>query len=306
MSPSKSSSSEATTPPGFRLPLLLGLVLLSGLLVYGPRLPGYLPNLDQHQDFQLSASQIQLHPAPPRGVPADLVGRVLEDARLNSKQSLLNEELVAKIGRAFLENAWVEKVTKVTKSIPARVDIDLVYRVPVAMVQVSEGFLPVDAHGVLLPPMDFTTEDVARYPRLVGDLPPPRGKPGEAWGEPAIAGAAKLAKTLLPHWQEFQLAAIIVPHQPANQPQSSDRSLEEIVFELSTVGGSRILWGRAPGVVYPGEFTPEQKIGRLEEALYRWGSFDKPDGPYVIDIRQFQEITKERLQLSRPNLPATR
>ena len=64
---------------------------------------------------------------------------------------------------------------------------------------------------------------------------------------------------------------------------------------LRTTGGSRIIWGRAPGSDRPGELSAEQKIGRMEEYLARKGGFTDPQGPLEIDIRHWKEITARPL-----------
>ena len=133
-------------------------------------------------------------------------------------------------------------------------------------------------------------ETAQRYPLITQAKTSPKGAIGTAWGDPQVAAAAKLAAVLLPHWQDFRLTAIEIPASIDLRAQS-----QEIVFQLLTTGGSRIVWGRAPGVVYPLELSADQKIGRLEECLTRFGGFDQPDGPYEIDIRHFQEITRVRM-----------
>ena len=72
---------------------------------------------------------------------------------------------------------------------------------------------------------------------------------------PSGAGAQDLRRP------EEQLAAIYAPRQRAGSLPIAD-----VQLELLTEGGSRILWGRAPGSIHPGELEPTQKIGRLKLA----------------------------------------
>jgi hypothetical protein len=66
----------------------------------------------------------------------------------------------------------------------------------------------------------------------------------------------------------------------------------DIVLQLQAKGGSTIIWGRAPGTDHPGELTSAQKVARLDKYVTEFGSFSRPSGPYEIDIRHWQEITR--------------
>ncbi|MFN9718654.1 MAG: hypothetical protein ACK58L_08180, partial [Planctomycetota bacterium] len=63
-------------------------------------------------------------------------------------------------------------------------------------------------------------------------------------------------------------------------------------YELNTIGGSQILWGRGPGSRHPGELSVAQKVDRLDRFYRDYGSFDDDHGPYVIDIRPWQGIER--------------
>lgn len=268
---------------------LAGIALACGAIILAPRLVKSLPEIGNRPEYQLRVSNIQITEVP-QWVPRDLVKQVAPQAGINPSRSVLDENLTSDLAKAFAQHPWVEKVVKVSKSVPARVTVDLVYRRPVAMVEVATGLLPVDGSGVLLPPTAFTPEDTPRYPLITQPKSSPVGAIGKPWGDPQVTAAARLAAVLLPHWQDFRLTAIEIPAGiDLRAPQ------EELVFQLQTQGGSRIVWGRAPGVIYPLELSADQKIGRLEECLSRFGGFDQPDGPYEIDIRHFQEITRVRL-----------
>lgn len=268
---------------------LAGIALVCGLIILTPRILKSLPDISNRPEYQLRADDIHVTEIP-HWVSPELVRQVATQARLSPSRSVLDEQLIADLAEAFRQQPWVEKVVKISKSIPARVDVELTYRRPVAMVEISTGLLPVDANGVLLPTTAFTPEIAQRYPQITQAKTSPRGAIGQNWGDAQVTAAAKLAAVLMPHWQDFRLKAIEIPagidlRAPA----------EELVFQLLTEGGSRIVWGRAPGVIYPLELSSEQKIGRLEECLSRFGGFDQPDGPYEIDIRHLQEITRVRL-----------
>ncbi|MES2791926.1 MAG: hypothetical protein V4719_20095 [Planctomycetota bacterium] len=268
---------------------LAGIALACGAIILAPRVVKSLPEIGNRPEYQLRVDDIQVTEIP-QWVPRDLVAQVAAQAGMNPTRSVLDERLTSDLANAFRQNPWVDKVIKVSKTVPARVTIELVYRRPVAMVEVSTGMLPVDGFGVLLPPTAFTPEDALRYPLITQPKSSPVGAVGKPWGDAQVIAAARLAAVLLPHWQDFRLSAIEIP-----TAVDLRAPLEELVFQLQTQGGSRIVWGRAPGVIYPLELSADQKIGRLEECLTRFGGFDQPDGPYEIDIRHFQEITRVRL-----------
>ncbi len=270
----------------FRPWMLIGMAAAISLSVLRPMLVDSLPELRSRDEYRLRASDIQIS-EPPRWVPGDLVEQVVVRSGLPKEMSLLDENLLAKIAEAFRLHPWVAEVVEVRKTRPARLSVDLKYRRPVAMVEVQQGMYPIDAEGHLLPSADFSVADTKRYPLVRNVQSVPQGPAGTNWGDVVVIGAARLAVTLLPHWKAFELVAIHVPRQT-----TASTSLEVLQFELLTHGGSRISWGRAPGLDHPGELSTEQKIGRLQKYLADFSGFDQPHGPYQIDIRHWREISR--------------
>jgi len=177
---------------------------------------------------------------------------------------------------------------------PARVDVALRYRRPVAMVEVKGGLFPVDADGVLLPPADFSVSEARRYPLIQNVHSTPQGPAGTNWGDIVVSAGARLTAVLKPYWKRFHLAAVRVPNRTR-----ANTTINDLVLELLTVRGSRIIWGRVPGSKHPGELSTERKIGRLEKYLTDFGGFDRPHGPYEIDIRHWREISRRPLTAAR-------
>ncbi len=261
-----------------------------GLAGYGvQRLQNLLPDLSSREEYQAGLAQIEITP-PPRWVPQNFIEQVLHAANLPEKFSLLDDHLAHDIAEAFQLHPWVERVVSVHTSIPAAVRVHLEYRRPAAMIQVAQGMYPIDAQGVLLPPADFSVSDARLYPRVVNVRSTPQGPAGTGWGDPIVAGAARLAEALAPHWKKWQLAAIVCP-----QEAPSEDSLDQGLYVLTSTGGSRILWGLPPDAKHPGELTTEQKLGKLKKYVDDFGSFDRPRGPYEINIRHWQEIGRQTL-----------
>ena len=263
------------------------LVVMGGLFL--PHLSNLLPDLSQRDEYVLAATEIEIT-QPPHWVPHNFVAQVVENANLPAKLSLLETNLVGEIAEAFQLNPWVEEVVSVSKSFPAKVLVVLSYRRPVAMVEVRQGQYPIDSHGVLLPPQDFSVADTRSYPIITGVVSTPQGPAGTDWGDKVVAGAAELAAELSPHWKKFGLVAIVTP-----RTVEGHEKIDEGVYVLLAKGGSRIVWGHAPGTDHPGELSTKQKIGRLDEYVTKFGGFNRPQGPYQIDIRHWRDISRTPL-----------
>lgn len=274
------------------------LVVMAALISVGVCLPFMLrrvPDLRRRDEYFVAARGIEISPSPPAWIPSTFVEDVLAGAeRLSVLDSGVNET----IARAFAKHPWVERVVRVEKMFPARVLVELDFRKPVAMVVVKQGLYPVDAGGTLLPPGDFEPSHARQYPLIRGVLSTPHGPAGTPWGDVAVVGAANLAETLAEHWSDLELQSILVP-----KIEQADVDADSLIYELQTPGGTRIVWGRAPGTAHPGELATEQKVGRLLSYRTDFGGFDQPHGPYEIDIRHWQEISRRPLASGRQREP---
>lgn len=261
-------------------------LLIGGVYLY-PSLRAWLPDLDSQPEYRFRTSDLRTN-APHRWVPANLTERVLSDAGVPEEVSLLDESLAPRIAAAFAAQPWVAGVETVRISRHHGIEVRLTYRVPVLMVETQGGggMYPVDRDGILLPPADFTPDDIAEFPKLRGIESPPTGGSGSAWGNPVVLAGARLAEVLTPdgdlerYWRRFQLSAIEPAQEEAGVP---------VTFELATAAGSRIIWGRPPG---EDELEPsvEQKLGRLESYFAGQGGSDSPQSRRRIDIRHFDAI----------------
>ncbi len=271
----------------FRPVRLAKFACLIGLAVFLPYLIQRLPNLSTRPEYRLETRKIRVLPDPERPVPADLLEQIRRQNQLPRELSLLDPKLCETLAAAFARHPWVARVTAVKQSFPADVIVEVEFRRPVAMVQVKGGRIPIDGTGTLLPSEDFAAADVARYPtiRLVGAGNMARD--GGRFTEPGLIGAARVAELLASKWAQLELEAIELPRVRGSSVDPAD-----IVLQLQSMSGSTIIWGRAPGTDHPGELTPAQKLARLEKYMTEFGGFDRPNGPYEIDIRHWQEITR--------------
>ena len=241
-------------------------------------------------DYIIAPDQVFVTP-PPAWIHADVKADVVRTAGLG-ELDLRDPQLVEKVSAAFSIHPWVAHVIEVRKRMPARIDVQLKYRRPVAAVEVAarseSGLLFVDAEGVLLPSADFAPGQAKEYLRIAAGNETPAGVYGTPWGSERIAGAARIAAAWEgetadetgaqgqpKRWQRLKLYRI-VPVQAAGGDFS---------YELHSPAGTRIIWGAAPGKESAGEPSPGDKIAKLEHFVADKGSLDR-DGVPAIDLRR--------------------
>ena len=268
---------------------LIALALLA--LISWPYVKGKIPKLSDQPEYAVTVNNIHIS-APPEWVPSDITQQVYNRAGLPDRMSLLDEGLVQQVSDAFRLHPWVKSVERVEKHQPTGVTVALTYRKPVAFVEVPDGLYPIDADGILLPPRDFRQTDVGRYPIISRVTSVPSGN-GQPWDDPVVLGAARLAEILIQKnedgtqfWNALKVQKIESPNRIA-----ANDSLDDLIYRLRTPGGSRIIWGRAPGTGHPGEVTAGKKIRRLEEYLADYGGYETAHGPSELDIRHWHEIS---------------
>ena len=159
--------------------------------------------------------------------------------------------------------------------------VELVYRRPVAMVEVPNGLLPVDADGVLLPTDDFSPLDALGYLRIGEIKTSPSGQIGTRWGDTHVTGAAQIAAFLVGDWQKLKLYQVV----PAAR-QTDATGTETDTYELYTPQRTRIDWGRPPGAEGGTEAKAAKKLERLRAyAAEHGGSLEDPTTPQRLDVR---------------------
>ncbi len=213
-------------------------------------------------EYQAAVEQIQLTPLP-AWIHSDVKTEVIRDAGLPVELSILDERLFDRLKQAFALHPWIARVEKVERSYPAHIQVDVVYRRPVAMVEVPGGLLPVDADAILLPTADFSPAEAENYLRIAGAASSPLGPLGTAWADPAIAAAAKLADLLQPAWTDLQLRRIRIRNLVATG------GAQIMFLELGTRSGTTFVWGAAPGSELPQEATAAEKLARLQQLASR-------------------------------------
>jgi hypothetical protein len=283
----KEAGSNAVTRFVLRPWILLLLVIGTGAYIAATRGLSWLPDLAHRREYRLKAESIHCTELP-AWVPQTFLRQVVREADLPDELSLLDDSLVDHVRQAFQKSPWVDRVVSVRKDFARGVTVALEYRKPVATVVIGENQYPIDKNAVLLPPANLALE-TSVLPVIRGARSAPPAGAGDHWNDKAVQGAAQIAERIEPAWKKLDLESIELP-EPAQAGAAPDE-----IYSLLAVGGSRIIWGRPPGSDHPGELTPEQKIGRLEEYFARQHGFGGNEGPYEIDIRHWQEITRRPL-----------
>ncbi len=228
-------------------------------------------------DYHLNPREMVITPLPP-WIHADVKTEVIRDASLDGSLSILDDDLTKRVANAFSLHPWVAKVQRVSKHHPARVEVELTYRRPVAMVEVSGGLMAVDAAGTLLPSEDFSEAEAKKYPRVARIESHPVGLFGAPWGDVHVTGAAQIAAALGDRWQPLKLYRVLAPLRPGASPD-----VDGYTYELTTHAGTRIIWGRPPGSEPTGELSALSKVRLLEQIAAQQGSLDSIGSP--IDLR---------------------
>jgi hypothetical protein len=244
----------------------------------------YLPQIARHPQYQIAADHIHISPLP-AWIRADVKAEVLRDSSLIGKLSVIedHQQLQKRVRDAFAFHPWVEEVGAIKIDLPASLDVELKYRRPVAAVETVDkstvSYMPIDARGVRLPEGDFTDYERRSLPRISGVAGVP--SVGDRWEDERVSNAADLAAKLADVWGQLRLVEII----PSLHAQVRGE-VSFFAFEIMTSGGTRIVWGAAPGrEADAAESTFEAKRKRLLEYAATHGQLDSIDGPASVDVR---------------------
>jgi hypothetical protein len=191
-------------------------------------------------EYRLSADRIRIT-VPPPWVHGNFVAEVLQSSGLDTSATLFDDSLPQKLSQAFLASPWVEEVRRVQTYYPSGAEVQLVYRTPAALVEMSsQGLYPVDRNGILLPTdyfINVAPEEKANYPRITGIRSAPLGVAGTLWGDPLVHAAAQLAGLLEDVSQKLGLVKII----PSRETTPTGY---RIICQLQTNSETEIFWGR--------------------------------------------------------------
>lgn len=226
--------------------------------------------------YQLDPNRLQVTPQPDY-IRSDVKELAVTYGRLRGA-SLLEQQLVLQVRQSFAVQPWVKQVLSVNKKYPSTVEVAVVYRRPIAMVEIPagtippydyEGLLPVDNEAFLLP-VELSESEAADFPRIAGIDSSPSGPPGTPWGDVRVAEASRIIELLEEVWKTLGIYKIEVPPLPSQL----DEPVEQDYFFI-TRQRHRLRWGPAPGKEAAGEQTAADKARGLHEYADKVGSLDE-------------------------------
>jgi hypothetical protein len=217
--------------------------------------------------------------ALPAWIRSDVKAEVIRSAGI-TQLDLRENKLLEKVSHAFALHPWVAKVVRIEKRFPARVEVELLYRRPAAVVEIvpqgKNELLFVDDQSVLLPSTDFSPSQAKDYLRIAAGNETTASVYGMPWGSRRIAGAARLAALWGDRWKPLGLYRIVTVESAAGQ----------VIYELRTPRDVRIIWGSAAISESAREPSAEQKIAALEQLVHDKGPLDREGAQAVVDLRQ--------------------
>ncbi len=222
------------------LPLAAAASLLAGLLLLAERAR---QDLRERGTHTLAFGDLECAP-PPGLTRTEFLEEVQYLAGLPDTFDLLAEDMTARLEQALAAHPWVDHVVRVERLPGGGVRAELVHRVPVLWV--ARPGRAVDGRGVLLP----ISASPQGLPVLSGKVKPPRGRPGQRWGDREVSAAARVLALLRPDRETLGLDGCAVEAAHGR-------------VTLRTARG-RIVWGSPPGREQPGEPDAETKRARLQ------------------------------------------
>jgi len=223
------------------------------------------------QEYRLSADKVVVSP-PPDWIPDPFVEDVLRSSGLNQTGSLLDKALPQKLAEAFAAYPWIERVEQVVLRYPSGANVELVYRTPVALVQVPQrGVMPVDRNGIVLPPQylsEANSDWKSKHWIVHGIQSLPLGSFGTPWGDPLVHTAAQLAAALTDDPDNTAESVKLTRSIIATTETIPGGT--RIVCRLKTAAGMEIHWG----TVVSDDPKFESKKKKLWNLYEQFGSLD--------------------------------
>jgi hypothetical protein len=227
--------------------------------------------------YSLSVENIKLSEPPP-WVAGDLVKDVYDTTALN-RISLLDPDASPMIARAFETHRWIHSTTRVSKSYNEGVEVEVVYRKPLAMLIVSTetvqppatleefqssdsqnlGMFPLDKEGVILP--QIAPELVDDFFYVIAPGAQVTSQEGLPCNDPSIVAALSLCSTLESFREKLGLKSVVVARD------FNSTSQEPWLLTLNTQDNRQIMWGHPPGYELSGEPSVQDKLTRLSAWL---------------------------------------
>lgn len=284
--------------------LVATIFMIGGAIFLWERHQSKIVNLDE---FRLTEDKIQLT-TPPIWASDNLKQLVISgiadnntsttlgtEVAANKSASILDTQLVARTASVMKNVGYVERVKSVHKS-KAGLEIDVVYREPIALVELSQHtfpyewpekhrgkdiLLPVDRLGVVMPE---SLGAGLNLPRILVVYPVASPSKFESlvtwadWPDERVKDAAAISALFEKSADAIGLARILTRRKPDQQ------GVAQISYELWPDSGAQVIWGNAPGKELSGEAKAEAKIRALEDFVLQYGALNRQSRKR-IDIR---------------------
>ena len=248
----------------------------------------------------LSAEKIEVN-TPPAWAKTNIKEAILTST--GESKSLLDPALIPDAVATCQSIGWIEQVQRMEKTRDG-LKLDLVYRKPIAVVELDSKTVPGWKQKPKLVPVDRTGVIMPETLAFSGSIQPKiyihhwdknqNGAPQHlrhihrwtAWPDPRVKDAAAISEVLFQDWQAFGLSRII------SWRQIKDAQDTTIPFELWTDEGGNaatVVWGNPPGAEVDSEAPFTQKIAALQAYVQKNGPLNKLS-ERVIDLRSGQAI----------------
>jgi hypothetical protein len=242
--------------------MLAALFLLFGTL-YLFRASGWF------EPAPLRLADVRLTPPP----PYDAAAFLREVQKLGALPAVLPAEQgpnFPALARALARHPWIASVEEFRWLGRGGAEFAVTYRLPVF--ELEQGgrrfFLAVD--GLVL---NYVANHPAEPVRLSGLAPATPIEAGMRLPAADLQPALAAANVLRAHWRRWRLAALEYHNDGIWR-----------TLRVHAGGGSIIVWGSLDRAVSE-VVSDAEKLRRLEDYWREFGSFEKPSGPYLLDVR---------------------
>ncbi|MSR28303.1 MAG: hypothetical protein EXS03_01850 [Phycisphaerales bacterium] len=247
--------------------LALGTLLTLTIIAFGWSVPALRSSASAGSHERMEASFV----GTPRWMtPSDLAP--IQEVALREAGPSAYDRAGLERARAALEaSGWFDSVAQVRRTSSSKIEIDGTFAEPTALVADRDGDHLVDSRGRLMP-RSYAFGTAPAITRITGVFLKRPSRPGEMWPGADLLAGLEMAKLVASQRWRAQIASIDV---------SSFREFQTI--SLTTTGGCRLNWGRAPGAEAAAEVPASQKLRYIDLLQSQHGRLDAA-GPHSIDL----------------------
>ncbi len=205
-------------------------------------------------------------------------------ANVKNSDRRLDAQLAARIGRDLSDPklGWIRAVERVTVRPDGVIALRCDFRRPAAWVQAGGFVYLVDQDAVRLPGRYEPADCEGHLLPVITGVESPPAVVGKPWPGADLVAGLRITALVAARSFRSEIRHIVVSNHGGRKARNRPH------IELKTThGGSRILWGRAPGEEHGTEISAEQKVTLLETLKSRWGRIDL--GRSYVDIRTYHD-----------------